>query len=179
MVAIKQPVLAIFASDVGPGDAERSSLMSQTGALLAKKGAKLICLAQDNEMPLPAITSARAAGGEVELIADLDYVLPKALGDIAVQRLDDRQSRLNRLGEMADCFIGLPGSLASASNLYFAIAGLKTGKPIVLLNYNNAFEIVRGISVDVFAHSFPMAHKSVQFAETVEDIWAKTTRLLA
>ncbi len=179
MSNFKQLTLAIFASDKGPGDAGRSSLMSQTGALLAKKGAKLICLAQDGQMPLPVITSARAAGGGVALIADDSFVIPKALGDISVERIAEKKDRLNRLAEMADCFVGLPGSLASATSLYFTVAELGASKPVVLLNHNNAFEIIRGISVDVFAHSFPKAHKSVQFAETVEDVWTKVARLTA
>ncbi len=175
----EQLTLAIFASDKGPGDAGRSSLMSQTGALLAKKGAKLICLGENDQMPLPVITSARAAGGDVALIADESFVIPKALGDISVERIAEKKDRLHRLAELADCFVGLPGSLASATNLYFTVAELGASKPIVLLNHNNAFEIIRGISVDVFAHSFPKAHKSVQFAETVEDVWTKVSRLTA
>ena len=179
MSSSEQLTLAIFASDQGPGYAGRSSLMSQTGALLAKKGAKLICLAQNEQMPLPAITSARAAGGDIALIADESFVMPKALGDVSVERIAEKSNRLHRLAELADCFIGLPGSLASATSLYFTVAELGASKPIVLLNHNNAFEIIRGISVDVFAHSFPKAHKSVQFAESVEDVWTKVARLTA
>ena len=171
--------LAIFASDKGPGDAERSSLMSQTGALLAKKGVKLICLGENDQMPLPAITSARTAGGDVALVADESFSIPKALDGISVERIAEKKDRLNRLAELADCFVGLPGSLASATSLYFTVAELGASKPIILLNHNNAFEIVRGISVDVFAHSFPKAHKSVQFAESVEDVWTKIVRLTA
>ncbi len=177
MSTSKQLTLAIFASDKGPGDAGRSSLMSQTGALLAKKGAKLVCLGENEQMPLPAITSARAAGGDVALVADESFSIPNALDGISVERIAQKKDRLNRLAELADCFVGLPGSLASATSLYFTVAELEASKPIVLLNHNNAFEIIRGISIDVFAHSFPKAHKSVQFAESVEDVWTKVARL--
>ena len=34
------PVLGVFASDHGPGDAERASIMSQVGSFLARKGAR-------------------------------------------------------------------------------------------------------------------------------------------
>ena len=37
-------VIGIFASDKGPGDPERASLMSQTGTLFARRGAQLLCL---------------------------------------------------------------------------------------------------------------------------------------
>jgi hypothetical protein len=42
---VASPALAVFASDKGPGDAERSSIMSQAGTLLARHGARIICLA--------------------------------------------------------------------------------------------------------------------------------------
>ena len=63
------PVLGVFASDLGPGDAERASIMSQVGSFLARKGARLVCLVDKGEIPVPLITSARTAGGEVTLIA--------------------------------------------------------------------------------------------------------------
>jgi len=171
--------LAIFASDKGPGDAERSSIMSQAGAYFAKRGAKLVCLAQKDMMPLPVITSARTAGGEVELIADQTYVLPPALKDIAVQRIGDNKARLARVSAMVDCFVGLPGSLVSVTNLYFSVASAGLNKPVVLLNHRNAFEIVRGFSVDVFAHTNPKAYKNIQFADNIEDLWNRISRMLA
>jgi len=170
--------LAIFASDKGTGDAERSSIMSQAGAYLAKKGAKLVCVAQNDMMPLPVITSARTAGGDVELIADQSYVLPPALKGIPVQRIGDNKARLERISVMADCFVGLPGSLVSVTNLYFSIADAGLDKPVVLLNHRNAFEIVRGFSVDVFAHTNQKAYKNIQFADNVEDMWNKISRQL-
>ena len=69
------PTLGVFASDHGPGDAERASIMSQVGSFLARKGAKLVCLA-DGGVPIPLVTSARTAGGEVTLLAGDDYVEP-------------------------------------------------------------------------------------------------------
>jgi len=173
-----QITLAIFASDKGPGDAGRSSIMSQAGAYFAKRGAKLVCLAQKDMMPLPVITSARTAGGEVELIADESYVLPPALTGIAVQRIAEKKARFARISTMADCFVALPGSLQSVTNLYFCIANTKLDKPVVLLNHRNAFEIVRGFSVDVFAHTNPKAYKNLQFADNVEDLWNKISRQL-
>ncbi|VAW16618.1 hypothetical protein MNBD_ALPHA12-236 [hydrothermal vent metagenome] len=170
--------LAIFASDKGPGDAERSSIMSQAGAYFAKRGAKLVCLAQKDTMPLPVITSARTAGGEVELIADQNYVLPPALKNIALQRIEGTKERLAKISAMVDCFVGLPGSLQSVTNLYFSVASVELNKPVVLLNHNNAFEIVRGFSVDVFAHTNPKAYKNIQFADNIEDLWNKISRQL-
>ena len=48
------PVLGVFASDHGPGDAERATIMSQAGSFLARKGAQLACLAEGGRHPRAA-----------------------------------------------------------------------------------------------------------------------------
>ena len=93
-VAATRPALAVFASDKGPGDAERAPIMAQAGTLLARHGAKLICLADETLDVIPLITSARAAGGEVLIVADAEFVAPPALNDVAGERIDDPEARL-------------------------------------------------------------------------------------
>lgn len=169
--------LAIFASDKGPGDAERASVMTQTGAYLAKRGAKLICLSDGDALPVPMITSARAAGGQVEVFSDKAFQLPSALKDIGQTRIVDRQERLAQFALAADCFVGLPGSLASITNLFFTTLNLGGGKPVVLFNHHNAFEVIRGFSVDVLAHGKPSAEQSFQIADSLDDVWNKVSRM--
>ena len=60
--------VAVFASDRGPGDAERASIMSQTGTYFAKRGANLICLAENGVIPVPLITAAVSDGLMVVLL---------------------------------------------------------------------------------------------------------------
>jgi hypothetical protein len=87
-VAQNHPALAVFASDKGPGDAERSSIMSQAGTLLARHGARIICLADETLDNIPLITSARAAGGEVLIVADAAFQAPAALAEVPVVLID-------------------------------------------------------------------------------------------
>lgn len=178
MAEAKNLTLVVFASDQGPGDATRASIMSQTGNLLAKRGAKIICMAEKGDIPLPLLTSACAAGGQVELICDAECELPDGLKNLTTQEIPDRTERLKLLAQSADCFIGLPGSLATSTSHFLTIAELGANTPMVFLNQNNAYEILRGFSADVFVHSFQKAHRNVQFAETVEDIWVKVAKLL-
>ena len=176
-----RPTVAVFASDRGPGDPERASIMSQAGSLIAKRGARLVCLAQGTALPVPLVTSARAAGGEVLVIADEAASLPPALAGVPVERIAGADDRLRRVAALADVFVGLPGSLASASDLYQSWAragGGAGGKPVVLLNRNRAFEVVRGMAVDVLAH----VHKYdryVVFTDSVEDLWNKISWALS
>lgn len=175
-------MLAVFASDKGPGDPERASMMSQAGTFLGRKGASLVCLADRQTLNVPLITSARASGGTVLLVADNEIVLPHALDGIAIERLEEAEQRERRVAGLCEAFVGLPGSLASASSLYstWVRGGAGTGrKPMVLLNRNRAFEVIRGFTADVLSHSVPEHDRLLQFADTIEDLWARLTRLLA
>ena len=120
MASAGAPTVAVFASDRGPGDAERASIMSQVGTYFARKGARLVCLAEGRSVAIPLVTSARANGGEILVISDGEFSLPRALSEIPLERLDGAEDRFARVSTLADVFVGLPGSLASISNLYFA-----------------------------------------------------------
>ncbi len=174
-----QPTLAVFASEQGPGDAERASIMSQAGAYLARRGARLVCLAEGDEFPTPLVTAARAAGGTVTLVADGDFVPPPAIV-APVERHDDVDLRLDRVAELADVLIGLPGSLHSGSRLYqvWTRGGAAGRLPVVVLNRNRAFEILRGFAADVLSHSVKRHDRGIQFADSVEDLWNKTVWIL-
>lgn len=170
--------LAVFASDKGPGDAERAPIMTQAGTILARHGMRLICLADETLDVIPLITSARAAGGEVLVVADADFVAPPALSDVPVERIDDPEARIRRVGELAQVFVGLPGSLASAAALYrtWVRAGAGAGnKPVVLLNHHRAFEAMRGMATDVLSHSTSHADRVVVFTDNVDDLWNKVS----
>ena len=64
-------MVAIFASDKGPGDPERASLMGEVGRVFARKGARMLCLAEKGLIPVPLITAARTAQGKVEVINEV------------------------------------------------------------------------------------------------------------
>ncbi len=176
-----QPTLAVFASEKGPGDAERASIMSQAGRYFAQKGARIACLAEGDDLPTPLVAAAGAAGGEVVIVADEDFVPPPALIRPVVDRIAAADARLGQLAGLADVFVGLPGSLQSATRLYQAwlmSGGTKGGKPVVLLNRNRAFEVFRGFAGDVISHSVKRHDRAVQFADSVEDLWNKTVWIM-
>lgn len=171
-----RPTLAVFASDKGPGDAGRAPIMTQAGTILARHGARIVCLADETLDAIPLITSARAAGGEVLIVADANFQAPPALSEVPVERIDDPEARVKRVGELAQVFVGLPGSLASAAALYrtwVRVGGGASGKPVVLLNHHRAFEAMRGMATDVLSHSVSHADRVVVFTDNVEDLWNK------
>jgi predicted Rossmann-fold nucleotide-binding protein len=179
--ATSAPVLAVFASDKGPGDAERASIMGQTGTYFAKRGASLVCIAENGVIPIPLITAARAAGGNVQIVADTTIVLPPALAGVTMEVLATQPERLARVANLAEAFVALPGSLASASALFGAWAAAKAqGRtmPVVMLNRHKAYEIMRGYAADVLSPGLPGYDRAVQFADTIEDLWSRVSRLV-
>jgi predicted Rossmann-fold nucleotide-binding protein len=174
--ATLRPTLAVFASDQGPGDPERASIMSQVGAIFARKGVRIICLAEGNGLPVPLITSARSSGGEVLVIGDDTVVAPPALATLPIEHIAAPEARIARVAALADSFVGLPGSLASAASLYqtwvAAGAGL-SHKPVVLFNRNRAFEPLRGMSADVLSHSVKQFDRMMVFTDNIDDLWNK------
>ncbi|MCZ4344829.1 LOG family protein [Devosia sp. J2-20] len=176
------PVLAVFASNKGPGDAERASLMSQAGTYFAKRGAQLVCLAEKGVIPVPLITAARAAGGAVQVVADASIVLPPALKGVTMEVVEDAPARLNRIAELAEGMVALPGSLASATELFgvwSAAKALGRNTPVVMLNRHKAFEVMRGYSVDVLSPGLPGYDRAIQFADNIEDLWSRISRLVS
>jgi len=176
-----RPTLAIFASDHGPGDAERATIMTQAGSFLARKGARLVCLVDEYDLPVPLITSARAAGGDVILIADESYAEPHYLSGVTVEHLPTAEARLARLAALSTLYVALPGSLLSAANLYrtWVRGGGGPGrKPVVFFDRNGAFKVLRGYTADVTGNSIRNADRYVQFADTIEDMWTKIVWLI-
>lgn len=166
------PVVAVFASDRGPGDPERASLMSEFGRVFARKGARIICIAEDGVVPVPLITAARAAGGTVEVFADMSVTLPPALEGVPVTVLPDRAERMARVGTLATALVGLPGSLASVTAL-FRTWSATSDRPVVMLNRHKAFEVIRGFGTDVLAAALPGYDRNMLFADSVDDLWNK------
>lgn len=176
------PVLAVFASDKGPGDPERASIMGQAGTLFAKRGAAVVTLAENGIIPVPLITAARTAGGRVEIVGDASIILPPALRGVDLQVLESREDRLARIAQMANAFVALPGSLASATALFgawTAAQGQGRTLPVVMLNRHRAFEVIRGYAADVLSPGLPGYDKAVQFADNIEDLWNRVSRLVS
>ena len=170
--------VAVFASDQGPGDAERSSIMLEVGSFLAKQGVCIVCVTHNGSLGVPLITSARSVGGETKIIADQDFETPSALSGVAIERFAGKPEKYQRISEVVDAYIGLPGSLASATSLFETWSGAGRGKPVGLLNRNRAFEVMRGFVTDVVGSDVKRVERRVLFADSVEDLWSRLLRSL-
>ncbi len=155
--------------------------MSQTGSYFARRGARILCLAEGGFIPIPLVTAARAAGGGVHIIADETIVMPPALSSVPIEVIAGRNDRFARIAALADAYIGLPGSLASTSGLFGSWTAAKAAgrhSPIVLLNRNRAYDVLRGYAADVLSPGLPGYERLVQFTDNVEDLWPRASRLI-
>jgi len=170
--------LAVFSSDQGPGDAERASIMSQAGAFLARHNARIVCLSSNGNLCVPLITSARSVGGEVTIIAGSDFEAPSALSGVPMERFPTHPEMHQRVNELADAFVGLPGSLASVTCLFDVWATSDGSIPVALLNKNRAFEVMRGFVGDIVSSKVSDIENHLQFADNMEDLWNRLSRML-
>src|SRR5690606_34294112 len=150
------------------------AIMSQAGSFLARKGARLACVVEDMDVPVPLLSSARTAGGDVTLIAGESFAEPSYLTGVTVGHLSTQEGRLARLAELSTLYVALPGSLASSISLYrtWVKSGGGAGRrPVVFYDRNGAFKVVRGYAADVISNSIPNHDRYVQFADSIEDMW--------
>lgn len=173
----RQISLALFASEKGPGDAERAGIMSQAGSFLAKKGVRIICVVGKDGVSVPLVKSARAAGGDVLFLAPKKFKAPSALADVTIEHCATPEAARERLHALADAYVGLPGSLASATNLFEAWSS--GPKPVALLNRNRAFEVIRGFAVDVMADGKKNWERDLHISDNMDDLWNRLSRMIS
>ena len=81
----KKQRIAVFASDMGAGDPERSSIMVQAGAFFASQKIGINCYVQKNNICTPFISSLKRAGGDITIFANEEFELPSTLADINIE----------------------------------------------------------------------------------------------
>jgi len=177
-VPARNLTVAVYTSDRGAGDAERASIMSQAGAFLARRGVKIVCPIENQDVCVPLIKSALSAGGDVRIVADSKLSLPSALSTVAVEQIVAIEKRRAFVGKSCNAMIGLPGSLASVTNLYETWVETGGTLPVALLNRNRAYEVMRGIAMDIFQHTVPAWEKKLIISESFDDLWNRLAKVL-
>lgn len=171
--------VAVFASDLGRGDAERSSIMTQTGAFFARKGARLLCLANDGQVCGAVLASAKSNSGKILILAGSGYTVPSAFAGAEIERIDDPDQRATRAAQLADVFVALPGNLASVSSLFDTWARTASGanvRPVAFLNRNRAFESLRGFATDIVSARVRNLDRKLIFADGLDDLWGRIVK---
>lgn len=172
----KSPTIAVF-SGIGGAHASRAQVFAQAGTFLAKKGVRLVAVEGVGGLPLTTLSAARSASAEIEIIVSDTFQVPKALSEAGVTRSAKLEDRMRIMRERADVIAVLPGALALANDLYRATLTEPNVPPVILLNHDNAFEVLRGFVVDVFTHDHPDPDRVMQVADNLDDLWNRIQRL--
>ncbi|MCB1516028.1 MAG: hypothetical protein KDJ19_00190 [Hyphomicrobiaceae bacterium] len=172
----RSPTIAVF-SGIGGAHASRAQVFAQAGSFLAKKGARLMAVEGVAGLPLTTLSAARSASAEIEIVVSDVFQVPKALSEASVIRSANLEDRMRIMRERADAIAVLPGALALANDLYRATLMEPGVPPVILLNHDNAFEVLRGFVVDVFTHNHPNPDRVMQVADSLEDMWNRIQRL--
>lgn len=173
--------LGVFASATVPGDPEWARALSQAGTLFGKGKARIVCLAEDGVYCRPLVTAACGAGGQVLILSDGSVELKGLAKDVKVEVIGDAEARWQRMSDLSDALVGFPASLPAVRALFgtwVLAGGGSSGKPVALLNRNRAYEVVRGYTMDVLAHSLATADRLLFFADTADELWSKLQKAL-
>lgn len=150
------------------------------GEAVARKKAHLICIACNGEWPRALVDTALAHGGKVTVCTSGDKS-PDVPRGVNVEVATDVQSAALKAASLGQVLIALPGGLAAAATLYNAwadIGGSESGKPVGLLNRNNAFEVVRGFLTDIAGVGLGGIDHLVQVSDNFDDLWHRLNRAL-
>ncbi|MCB9993402.1 MAG: hypothetical protein H6873_07070 [Hyphomicrobiaceae bacterium] len=172
------PTIAVFSGIVG-AHANRAQVFAQAGSFFARKGAHLVAVEGVAGLPLTTLSAARTAHGHIEIVVSPRFEVPKALAEVTVTRAVTLDERMALLRQKADVIAVLPGALPLANDLYQSSLRNPGAPPVILLNHENAFEVLRGFVVDVLVHNHPNPDRVMQVADSLDDMWNRIQRLLA
>lgn len=173
--------VAVFAGRLTAQEKGWEQVVSEAGRLCAENRWRVLVLAEGDNLCRPLLQAARRAGAEVLVVAD-EVVEPASLPKgVLLEVIEDADTRLMRVSDVADGFLILPTTLASIRDLHKAwvlAGGGSGGRPVAMLNRNRAYEVFRGFTQDILNQSLANSDRLLMFADTVEDLLPRLQRAL-
>ena len=169
--------IAVYCSakDIIPG--EYLLLGDELGKWLAENGHTLVYGGATGGLMTRVSNAARAAGG------DVIGVVPKRIieaGRLArnctkIHKVASMSRRKQKMREIADCFVCLPGSYGTLDEMYDVIASGTVGehhKPIVILNYKGFYEGLKAEAAHMKELRFlpEQEHYTPLFVDTLDEV---------
>lgn len=153
----------------------------QAGAIIARHGAHLFCLARNGQWPRALVESALAGGGRVTVASGPPQARLAVPHGVTVVTEASEQAAAVHIVRTGQVVIGMPGSIDTAGALYAAwtaAGGALSKRPIGLLNHNRAYDVVKGFASDVAAVGRSNIDAMLQISDNFEDLWNRLTRLV-
>ena len=94
---------------------------------------------------------------------DLKGRTPDQKGSLGASLREKYNPMIRQIRQMEKIVIAAVNGVAAGAG--------KSHKPVVLLNRNRAFEVMRGMSQDVLSHSVKQYDRMAVFTDNIEDLW--------
>src|SRR5690606_11588435 len=101
-----------------PGDRDWLELVKAVGIGFAGKSWRLLLHAVEEELCLPLIGSAIAAGGHVHVLAAPDFPRASMPPGTGIEFHEEREVRLQAMSDLADAFVVLPCGVTEIRDLH-------------------------------------------------------------
>ena len=169
--------IAVFCSAKDVIPEEYLSLGDALGAWIAANGHTLVYGGATGGLMSRVSNAVRSHGGEVI------GVVPKRIiqaGRLAkncteIHKVASMSRRKQKMREIADCFVCLPGSYGTLDEMYDVIASGTVGehrKPIIILNYKGFYEGLKAEADHMRELRFLPEHEAYKpiYAATLEEV---------
>jgi len=169
--------IAVYCSAKDVIPEEYLSLGDALGAWIAANGHTLVYGGATGGLMSRVSNAVRNNGGEVI------GVVPKRIiqaGRLAknctrIHKVASMSRRKQKMREIADCFVCLPGSYGTLDEMYDVIASGTVGehhKPIIILNYNGFYEGLKAEADHMRELRFLPEHEAYKpiYATTLEEV---------
>ena len=169
--------IAVYCSAKDVIPEEYLSLGDALGAWIAANGHTLVYGGATGGLMSRVSNAVRSHGGEVI------GVVPKRIiqaGRLAknctkIHKVASMSRRKQKMREIADCFVCLPGSYGTLDEMYDVIASGTVGehrKPIIILNYNGFYEGLKVEADHMRELRFLPEHEAYKpiYATTLEEV---------
>ena len=179
--AARPPAVCVFCGARPGRDARFLALARLAGARLAAAGATVVYGGGSVGMMGALADAALEAGGEVIGVIP-SVLMNREVGHRSLTRLEvvgDMQVRKQRMIELSDAFLVLPGGLGTLDELFEVLTLRQLGehaKPIVAVSDAGYFDALVAVLRGFVSHGLAAAH-DVAALELVPDVGAALHRL--
>ena len=168
--------VCVFCGSSAGADPAYALAARRLGTLIGERGMGLVFGGGDIGLMGEVARAAHAAGAGIEGVLPefLRHLEPPLKDGETLEITPDLQTRKTRMLAMADAFVILPGGLGTLDEFFEVLTSAQLGalkKPIVVLNTNGFFDLLRDLIAQIIRAGFARADAAslCRFVATPEE----------
>ena len=172
--------VAVYCSAKDRIPSEYLALGDTLGKWIAESGYTLVYGGATGGLMTRVSNAAKAAGARVEGVIPQRIIQAKRMADNCdeLHVVDNMSQRKQKMREIADCFVCLPGSYGTMDEMMDVVASGTVDehrKPIFVLNYNGFYEGLKQQARHMCELGFlpPIEQYAPQFVDTMDELQEK------